>query len=85
MSKQPKIAILPKSGGQTLVKRTLTVGDYLAELYADSRTNPPLYHYIVTPKDSADIVAWGQETSAANAERAAMDFIYGLNRQAKTG
>ncbi|MCU1308448.1 MAG: hypothetical protein JWN45_3143 [Acidobacteriaceae bacterium] len=81
MSKKPNIAIVPKNGGTTLVKRTLTLGNHSAELYADSRTNPPLYHYIVTHKDSADIIAWGQTSSAAEAERGALDFIHGLNGQ----
>ena len=86
MSKKPNIAILPRKGGTTLVKRTLAVGDYQAELYSDSRTNPPLYHYIITPHDSADIIAWGQTSSAAEAERGALEFIHGINGQvAKAG
>ncbi|MCU1310664.1 MAG: hypothetical protein JWO20_1789 [Candidatus Angelobacter sp.] len=85
MSKRPNIAIVPKQRGTTLVKRTLTIGNHSAELYSDSRTNPPLYHYIVTLKDSADIIAWGQTSSAAEAERGALDFIHGLSEQAKAG
>ncbi|MCU1287427.1 MAG: hypothetical protein JWO13_3777 [Acidobacteriales bacterium] len=86
MSKQPKIGIARKKEGTTLVKRTLSAGNHLAELYSDRRTNPPLYHYIVTQKDSADIIAWGQTATAAEAERGALDFINGLNGQfAKTG
>jgi hypothetical protein len=86
MGRQSKLAIVPKKRGSTLVKRTLTIGNHSAELYADSRTNPPLYHYIVTLKDSADIIAWGQTSSAAEAERGALDFIHGLNGQvAKAG
>jgi hypothetical protein len=76
MSIKPKFAIVPRTGGTTLVKRTLTLGNHSAELYADTRTNPPLYHYIVTLKDSADIIAWGQTNSAAEAERGALDFIH---------
>ena len=46
----------------------------------------PLYHYIVTLKDSADIIAWGQTNSAAEAERGALDYIHGLGDQvAKAG
>jgi hypothetical protein len=86
MSKGPKIIVPKKQEGTTLVKRTLAVGNHLAELYSDRRTDPPLYHYIVTPKDSADIIAWGQTTTAAEAERGALDFINGLNGQlSKTG
>jgi hypothetical protein len=86
MRKKPNIAIVPRRGGPTLVKRTLTLGNHSAELYADNRTSPPLYHYIVTLKDSADIIAWGQTGSAAEAERGALDFIHGLTGQsAKAG
>ena len=83
---QPKLVKLPKAEAKTLVKRTLTIGDFLAELYVDTKSNPPLYHYIVTRKDSADIIAWGQEASAEIAERAALDQIDSLNaRAAKVG
>jgi hypothetical protein len=85
MSKRPNIAVIPTKGGSTLVKRTLTLGNHSAELYADNRSNPPLYHYIVTLKDSADIIAWGQTNSAAEAERGALDFIHGLSDVAKAG
>jgi len=86
MNRKPNIALVPGKRGTTLVKRTLTLGNHSAELYADSRTNPPLYHYIVTLKDSADIIAWGQTSSAAEAERGALDFINGLNGEsAKAG
>ena len=85
MSKKPNIAILPKKTGTTLVKRTLTVGDYQAELYSDSRTDPALYHYIISPPDSTDIIAWGQTNTAAEAERGALDFIHGLSDHAKAG
>jgi capsule polysaccharide export protein KpsC/LpsZ len=64
-----------------VIKRTLAVGDYLAELYVDTRSVPPLYHYIVTSKNSAAILGWGQERSAENAERSALEKIADLNEK----
>jgi hypothetical protein len=66
-----------------LVKKTLAIGEYLAEMYVDSRSTPAVYHYIVTRKDSAEIISWGQEFSAETAERSALDTILQLNSHLK--
>ena len=79
MSKRAKIIEFPKAKAKSLTKRTLAVGDFLAELYVDTRSVPPLYHYIVTRKDSAGILGWGQERSVEDAERSALDKIAGMN------
>ena len=77
--KQTNIIEFPKAKAKSLTKRTLAVGDYLAELYVDTRSAPPLYHYIVTRKDSAEILGWGQERSVEAAERSALDKIADMN------
>jgi hypothetical protein len=79
MSRQTNIIEFPKAKAKSLTKRTLAVGDYLAELYVDARSVPPLYHYIVTRKDSAEILGWGQERSVEAAERSALDKIADMN------
>jgi hypothetical protein len=61
-----------------VIKRTLASGGYEADFYADTTSNPPIYHYIVTKRGDADILAWGQERSAHAAERAAMDCMHDL-------
>jgi hypothetical protein len=81
-----RLVIIPKAEAKTLVKRTLALGDFLAELYVDNKSDPPLYHYIITRKDSADIIAWGQEATSEIAEREALDKIASLShRAAKVG
>jgi hypothetical protein len=62
-----------------LVKRTLISGGYEADLYADlSSPDSPIYHYIITQQGCADILAWGQERTSYDAERAAMDCMHDL-------
>ena len=45
------------------------MGDYVAEITVNRKSVPPLFHYIVTKKDSPEILEWGQTVSvhAANA------------------
>lgn len=61
-----------------VVKRTLSSGGFEADIYLDCSTDSPIYHYIVTQKDSARILAWGQEKTAYDAERGAMDTMHEL-------
>jgi hypothetical protein len=79
MAKKTNIIQFPRAKAKSVTKRTLSIGDYLAELYVDTKSVPPLYHYIVTSKDSADILGWGQERSVEMAERSALDKIAGMN------
>ncbi len=61
-----------------VIKRTLAAGGFEADFYYDTSPAIPIYHYIITKKGSTDILAWGQEYTAAEAERAAMDFMHDL-------
>lgn len=65
-----------------MVKRTLMSGGYEAEFFADNNSAPPVIHYIITLKSSADILAWGQEKSAKDAEKAALDCMHDLYERA---
>ncbi|HUS18247.1 MAG TPA: hypothetical protein VMZ25_01230 [Terriglobales bacterium] len=58
------------------MKRTLESGGYEADLYLDTSVSPPIYHFLVTQKDSSTILAWGQEKTAHDAERAAMECMH---------
>lgn len=88
MSTTTKVLTFPREG-RPLVKRTLAAGGYEADFYYDTSTAIPIYHYIITKKDCGDILAWGQEYTAADAERAALDFMHDLYQrsqgQAATG
>ncbi|HUQ49910.1 MAG TPA: hypothetical protein VM056_04270 [Terriglobales bacterium] len=66
------------SGRQNLVKRTMACGGFEADFFVDTKCQAALYHFIITRKGMAEIVAWGQERSMEEAERAAlnaMDYI----------
>lgn len=69
-----------------MVKRTLSSGGYESEFFTDQHSNPPVVHYIVTRKGETDILAWGQERTMQDAERAAMDCMHDLyKRHSATG
>lgn len=61
-----------------MVKRTLSSGGFESEFFVENDADPPVIHYIVTKKGSADILAWGQEKSPQDAERAALDAMHDL-------
>lgn len=64
-----------------MVKRTLASGSYEAEFFTDQWADPPLVHYIVTRRGETDILAWGQERTMSDAERAAMDCMRDLHKR----
>jgi hypothetical protein len=64
-----------------MVKRTIAIGDHIADLYCQSNGDPQLFHYIITRQNSAEILAWGQEYSAEAAERAALERVSALSLQ----
>jgi hypothetical protein len=38
-------------------------GDFIAEITVNGKSNPVLFHYVVTRKDAAAILEWGQTMS----------------------
>ena len=73
-----KIARFPSTEGKLVVRTSLERGDYAGEVFRDQSIDPPIYHYIVTRRGSADILAMGQELSAAAAKQEALFVIYEL-------
>lgn len=65
-----------------MVKRTLSSGGYEAEFFSDRGSDAAVVHYVVTKKGSSDILAWGQEKTAKDAERAALDCMHDLYQRA---
>jgi hypothetical protein len=66
-----------------VVRRTLYAHGYEAQLFRDSRQLEfQFFHYIVTRARSCDILAWGQEKTEEDAERAALEYIQELHRRA---
>lgn len=56
------------------MKKTVQFDGYEAQLYMDATTTKrAVYYFIVTRKGDSEILAMGQEDSAADAQREAMD------------
>jgi hypothetical protein len=62
------------------VKRTLTSRTHTADIIANETANPPIFHFIVTGKDSPEIIYWGQTqdlNEAIDAAQAMLKFYEG--------
>ncbi len=57
----------------------LTVGNYIADILVDSRQPSVLCHWIVQRIGSAEVLHWGQETTFAEAEQAASEYLRSLD------
>jgi len=44
-------------------RKRLEDGDFVADIIGDLRTEPHVYHYLVTRKGSREILTWMQEIS----------------------
>jgi hypothetical protein len=69
----PKLATQPNN-----VKK-LTHGDFVCEITVNRTSNPVLFHYVVTRKDSPEIVEWGQTISVHAAIARAKASLKRLN------
>ena len=67
---------------ESSVKRTLALGGFEADFFLDKRAGATMYHYVVTRKGMADILAWGRESSMGDAERAARNAMDSLSANA---
>ncbi len=59
----------------------LVRGAYFADVVTDTRSNPPVHHWIVQREGSPEVVHWGQEKSIAQAESAAASCLDDLNQR----
>ena len=78
-----KILEFPKGEEKPMVKRTLSHGEYEAELYVDPKLNPPVYHFVITRRGAAEIIIWGQERSMAEAGCSALDWMYEMTANSR--
>lgn len=53
-------------------KKQLSHNGYVADFFVNAKYDPPVYHYIITSKESPEIVSWGQERSMDAAEAEAL-------------
>jgi hypothetical protein len=58
---------IPKPGPKLVTEphkvKKLTHGDFVCEITVNRKSNPMLFHYVVTRKDSPEILEWGQTIS----------------------
>lgn len=57
----------------------LTVGNHIADILMDGRQPAILCHWIVQRIGSAEVLYWGQETTFAQAEEAAIAYLRNLD------
>ena len=62
-------------------RKTVELHNFLAELFVNEETDPPVHHYVVMRKGSVEILGWGQERSGEVAERAARNYMEVLHRR----
>jgi hypothetical protein len=72
MKYSKKVVVFPQKDMERMSKKQLAHGRFTADFYINAKFDPPIYHYIITEGDEAEIIAWGQERSMEIAEREAM-------------
>ena len=55
-------------------------GRFFADIICDGRSEPPIFHYVIQRRGSAEILHWSQATSMEAAEQAARTHMAGLVR-----
>lgn len=61
----------------------LKVDGHVAEIRQDQTTNPPIYHCVVQPVGSAEILFWAQFYTLEEAEGMAQQFIRELTDETR--
>jgi hypothetical protein len=83
MSSKDKLRLVPSPEGQESKPNTrLTIGRYIADILLDPRSYATLYHWVTQRIGSAEIIAWSQESSFEEAERAARERLRNLAQDA---
>ncbi len=52
------------------------LGSYFADIVADPTSEGPRVHWVVQRFGSADVIAWGQESSFETARKAAYQYLH---------
>jgi len=84
MSSKDKLRLVPRPERQEPKPSNtrLTVGNYLADILIDPRSDATVYHWIIQRMGSAEIIAWSQESSFEAAEQAAREYLRNLTQDA---
>lgn len=61
----------------------LKVDGHVAEIRQDNTANPPIFHCVVQPVSSAEILFWAQSYTLEEAEEMALQFIRELTGETR--
>jgi hypothetical protein len=79
MSSQPamqsKALRFNREAALSEIIETLQDGPYLADLFANTKVEPAIYHYIITKHGSTEILDWGQTFSMDSSRQAAEQWL----------
>jgi len=60
-----------RAAARTKAVAIIESNDHSADIFHNPEIHPPTWHYIITRRDSSEILYWGQERSLEAAEKAA--------------
>lgn len=75
MLSQSKGLTFNRQAAVNTIHQSIESGDYVADLFANTKVDPPVYHYIITKHGSNEIVDWGQGFSLEAIRRDAQKWI----------
>ncbi len=78
---QPRGIHIVTAGTKRKKNIHLVRGRYFAVVVTDTRSNPPVHHWIIQREGAPEVVHWGQESTLAEAESAAASFLDDLNQR----
>ncbi len=70
---QVRMKTTPSSKGVPVAR--IVRGSHVAEIISDPGSQPPVYHCVISDRQSGEIVAWSQSHDLGTAEMAAEDYL----------
>jgi hypothetical protein len=70
-----------KTRARSMVRKTMFLGNYLAEFHLDHKSQPPLYHYAILHRYANTLVAWGRESSVPDLMRVGLELMERIERE----
>lgn len=64
-----------RDAASSAIVETLQDGPYVADLFANDKVDPPVYHYIITCSGSSEVLDWGQTFSMESSRRLAEEWL----------
>ena len=63
------------------IAETIRDGFYCADLFANEKIQPPIYHYIITLTGSTEVLDWGQGFSMDSVRTGAESYLSQIQRR----